>query len=64
MEIAPIRTGRDYHRTLKEIESLMTAERGTPEGERLDVLVTLIESWEARRFGPKNSGREHLCLDS
>ena len=42
MEIAPIRTDRDYRRTLKEIEGLMTAERGTPEGDRLELLVTLV----------------------
>lgn len=50
MEIAPIRTKRDHHRTLKEIEGLMTAKRGTPEGDRLDVLTTLVETWEARTF--------------
>ena len=50
MEIAPIRTDRDYRRTLKEIEGLMTAERGTPEGDRLELLVTLVEAWEARNF--------------
>lgn len=48
MEIVPIKTERDYRRTLKEIEGLMTAERDTPEGDRLDVLVTLVEAWEAR----------------
>ena len=50
MEIVPINTDRDYRCTLKEIEGLMTAERDTPEGDRLDVLVTLIEAWEARNF--------------
>ena len=43
MEIVPIKTERDYRRTLKEIEGLMMAERNTPEGDRLDVLVTLVE---------------------
>ena len=50
MEIAPIKTERDYRRTLKEIEGLMTAKRGTPDGDRLDVLVTLVEAWEAKRY--------------
>lgn len=50
MEIAPIKTKRDYLRTLKEIESLMTAKRNTPKGDRLDVLVTLVEAWEARNY--------------
>ena len=48
MEILPIKTERDYRRTLKEIEGLMTARRNTPEGDRLDVLVALVEAWEAR----------------
>ena len=50
MEIAPIKTSGDYQRALKEIEGLMTAEADTPEGDRLDVLVTLVEAWEARHF--------------
>lgn len=50
MEIAPIKTKRDYRRTLKEIEGLMTARRNTPEGDRLDVLVTLVEAWEAKHY--------------
>jgi HTH-type transcriptional regulator/antitoxin HigA len=50
MEISPIKTGRDYRRALKEIESLMMAKRGTLEGDRLDVLVTLVEAWEARHY--------------
>jgi len=48
MDVAPIKTKRDYHRALKEIEGLMDAKRGTPEGDRLDVLVVLVEAWEAK----------------
>jgi HTH-type transcriptional regulator/antitoxin HigA len=48
MEIKPIRTKADYRAALKEIEALMSAERHTPEGERLDVLVTLVEAYESR----------------
>ena len=50
MEITPIKTQRDYRRALKEIEALMGAKRNTPEGDRLDVLVTLVEAWEARHY--------------
>jgi HTH-type transcriptional regulator/antitoxin HigA len=50
MEIAPIKTQRDYRRILKEIEGLMNAKRNTPEGDRLDVLVTLVEAWEAKHY--------------
>lgn len=49
MDIAPIKTHRDYLRTLEEIESLMRAKRNTPEGYRLDLLVALVEAWEAKR---------------
>lgn len=47
MEVAPIETKRDYHRALKEIDGHMDAKRCSPEGDRLDVLVTLVEAWEA-----------------
>ncbi len=50
MDIAPIKNQRDYRRTLKEIEGLMAAKRGTPEGDRLDVLVTLVEAWERKHY--------------
>ena len=50
MNIEPIKTDGDYRRTLAEIEGLMSAERDTPEGDRLDVLVTLVEAWEAQHF--------------
>jgi HTH-type transcriptional regulator/antitoxin HigA len=44
MDIAPIKSHRDYGRVLKEIERLMNARRNSPEGDRLDVLVTLVEA--------------------
>ncbi|WP_063996917.1 helix-turn-helix domain-containing protein [Bradyrhizobium sp.] len=50
MEIAPIKSNRDYRRVLKEIETLMSARRNTPEGDRLDVLVTLVEAWERKHY--------------
>jgi len=50
MEIVPIKTEQDYFSTLKEIEGLMTAKPNTTEGDRLDVLVTLVEAWEARNY--------------
>ena len=50
MDISPVKTQRDYRRTLKEIESLMGAKRGTPDGDRLDILVTLVEAWEAKHY--------------
>lgn len=50
MDIKPIKTDADYQAALKEIESLMMAESDSPEGEKLDVLVTLIEAYEAKHF--------------
>ena len=50
MEIKPIKTKADYKRALKEIETLMPARAGSPEGERLDVLATLVEAYERRHF--------------
>jgi len=50
MEIKPIKTNEDYQAALKEVESLMMAAPDTPEGEKLDVMVTLIEAYEAKLF--------------
>jgi HTH-type transcriptional regulator / antitoxin HigA len=50
MDVKPIKTKRDYEATLKAIERLMGAKRNSPEGDRLDVLVTLVEAYEARHF--------------
>ena len=50
MNIKPIRTEADYRAALKEIDSLMDAELDSPEGERLDVLTTLVEAYEARHY--------------
>jgi HTH-type transcriptional regulator / antitoxin HigA len=50
MNIKPIKTKTDYRAALKTIESLMTARPNTPEGERLDVLVTLVEAYERKHF--------------
>ena len=50
MEIRPIKTEADYEATLREIEGLMCAEADTPEGDRLDVLVTLVEAYERDHY--------------
>jgi HTH-type transcriptional regulator/antitoxin HigA len=50
MDIKPIKTDADYRAALKEIESLMMAGPDTPAGEKLDVMVTLIEAYEAKHF--------------
>lgn len=50
MNIHPIRTDADYRAALEEIETLMMAASDTPEGEKLDVLVTLIEAYEHKHY--------------
>ena len=50
MNIKPIRTEADYETTLKEIEYLWGAAYGSPEGDKLDVLVTLVEVYEDKHY--------------
>jgi HTH-type transcriptional regulator/antitoxin HigA len=50
VDIKPIRTKTDYRDALKQIESLMTARANSPEGDRLDVLTTLVEAYERAHF--------------
>ncbi|HKO07144.1 MAG TPA: helix-turn-helix domain-containing protein [Alphaproteobacteria bacterium] len=50
MEIRPIRTKADYRSALKEVERLWDCEPGTAAGDRVDVLVTLIEAYEAAHY--------------
>ncbi|HTT36381.1 MAG TPA: transcriptional regulator [Burkholderiales bacterium] len=50
MDIKPIRTQRDHKAALAEIERLFDAKRGTPEGDRLEVLATLVEAHEQQHY--------------
>jgi HTH-type transcriptional regulator / antitoxin HigA len=50
VDIKPIRTKTDYRDALKQIESLMTAKANSPEGDKLDVLATLVEAYERTHF--------------
>jgi HTH-type transcriptional regulator / antitoxin HigA len=47
-DVRPIRTEADYETALAEVERLWGAAAGTPEGDRLDVLATLIDAYEAK----------------
>ena len=75
MEIKPIRTDADHDRALREIERLWGAAEGTPEGDRLEVLITLVEAYErvhhpidppdpieATRFRLEQQGADHRAL--
>jgi len=50
MNVFPIRTEDDYDAALKRIDQLMNAELETPEGDELDILVTLVEAYEAKHY--------------
>jgi HTH-type transcriptional regulator/antitoxin HigA len=43
LEIAAIKNWRDYRRALKKIDGLIAARRNTPEVDRLEALVALVE---------------------
>ena len=52
MDIRPIRTKRDYKAALKAVSALMELDpdQGTPEGDRLDILATLVQAYEAKQY--------------
>ena len=50
MDIKPIKTEADYQAALEEIEKLFDAAPDTPEGDRLEVLVTLVEAYEEKHY--------------
>jgi HTH-type transcriptional regulator/antitoxin HigA len=50
IEIRPIRTKADYRAALKEVERFWDADPGTRDGDRVEVLVTLIEAYEAKHY--------------
>jgi len=50
MDIKPIKTKANHKAALSTVEGLMNAKANTPDGGRLDVLVTLIEAYELQYF--------------
>ncbi len=50
MKINPIKTEADYKAALKEIERLWDSSYGSPDGDKLDVLVTLVETYEEEHY--------------
>jgi len=50
MRVRPIRTETDYDDALRAIERLWSARKGSAAADRLQVLVTLVESYEAKRW--------------
>jgi len=53
VECQPIRTEADYQEALTAVERLFDARPGTPEGDRLDVLATLVEAYEGQYYTQK-----------
>jgi HTH-type transcriptional regulator/antitoxin HigA len=49
-DVKPIRSEADYEAAMAEVETLWGAANGTPEGDRLDVLTTLIDAYEAKHY--------------
>jgi HTH-type transcriptional regulator / antitoxin HigA len=49
-ELKPIRNKADYKNALAEVERLWGAKSGTAKGDRLDVLATLIDAYEAKHY--------------
>jgi HTH-type transcriptional regulator/antitoxin HigA len=62
VQIRPIRTDKGYRNALAEIEKLWGASSGTPEGDKLDILATLVETYEERRW-PLRSRRRFDPVD-
>lgn len=50
IQIRPIRTEQDHDEALARIDELMSAKAGTPEGDELDVLATLVDAYESKHF--------------
>lgn len=66
VNVSPIRTEADYDDALARIEALFHAESGTPEGDELDILVTLVERYEDEHHPidfPTAIGAIEFCMD-
>jgi len=50
MDIKPIKTEKDYENALERIEGLFEAKPNTPEGDELEVLITLVSSYEDEHY--------------
>lgn len=53
MDIQPIKTDGDYRAALREIDRLWLSPEGTPDGDRLDVLIALVVAYEEKRWPPE-----------
>jgi len=49
-ELKPIRSEADYQEALSEMERLWGAKSGTRDGDRLEVLIALVDAYEAQAY--------------
>ena len=50
MEIKPIKTDKDYKQALERLESIFDAQKGSPDGDELEVLGILVDQYENEHF--------------
>jgi HTH-type transcriptional regulator/antitoxin HigA len=50
MDIRPIKTELDYNSAIKRIEELWGSKKDTPNGDEMDLLVTLVEPYEMKHY--------------
>jgi HTH-type transcriptional regulator/antitoxin HigA len=62
MDIRPIRTDREHKAALAEIESCWGAPEGSEQGDKLDVLLALVEIYEAKRW-PTDAAKRFDPID-
>ncbi|HEV8607826.1 MAG TPA: hypothetical protein VGQ99_21000 [Tepidisphaeraceae bacterium] len=48
MRLQPIKSERDYRNAMKLIDALIDARPSTPDGDRLEILVALVDAWEEK----------------
>ena len=48
MEIRPIKTEKDYNEAIQRIEKLWGSKKNSPDGDELDILCTIVESYEMK----------------
>jgi HTH-type transcriptional regulator/antitoxin HigA len=62
MQLKPIKNKADYEAALEEIERLWGAEEGSADGDRLEILATLVEAYEEKHFPMDSRTRINLRL--
>ncbi len=50
MDIKPINTEKDYQQALKRLQTIFDAKKGTKDGDELEILSILIDSYESKKF--------------